>query len=136
MSRRFHIVPDVSLEGVEVAEVSAAEDRRAESQGRCVHRLVGVRRQQVGQGVHAQAGGEVRVEGRDRLAEKDAVVGAAGLGGDERAPSGLEVEPARAFGVERGGEAPRRAGGSVALPDVGDLHRLQCREGAGCSALS
>ena len=102
----------MALERVEVAKGRWRQDRRPESQVRRIDRLVGFRFEQVGQGIDAQAAGQVRVERRDRLAKQDAVVRATRLRGDERAAGGFEVAPAEAIGVERGGEAPGAPAGA------------------------
>jgi hypothetical protein len=50
-------------------------------------------------------------------------VGASGVGRDEPATNDLEIEPLP-HEARRGGQAPRRPGGGVLLPNVCDPHRL------------
>ena len=79
----------------------------------------------------AKPAGEVVVERRDRLAVEDGVVGEAGPGRDGPTTGDLDVEPGRGGGVERRGQSPRRAGGCVALSDMGESHGRSVRSGHG-----
>jgi len=121
----------VALEGIEVAEARRSQDRRPERQvGGVEDRLVlgcggGVALEQLGQRLDPQAARQVVVQGRDRLAEEDRVVGAAWVLDHQALPRLFEVQPGHRLRarIARGSQPPGRAGRGVPLADVSDLHR-------------
>ena len=125
----------MALERVEVAERWWAEDRGAEGEILDVDDGVVViawdeRLDEVRQRGDAQAAAEVVVERRHRLPVQCAVVGEVRVRCHRPATRDLEVDPARAAGIERRREAPVGPCGGVVLPDVGDTHRPSLAKGA------
>jgi hypothetical protein len=116
------------LERVEVAERRRPEDRRPEAQVRAGEDSVVILAarleplDQLGERVDPQTRGEMVVEGRERRAEQDAVVGPTWIRRSEPTPGDLEVKPSGRRIIERRREPPWRTGGPVPLADVGDLH--------------
>jgi len=71
-----------------------------------------------------ETGVEEIVEGRERSAVEDTVVGQRGIGRHRATPSGFELQPSRRGAVaQRGDQAPWSAGRAVPIANMGELHR-------------